>query len=110
MPTPVSPVLMQGVVPQERIFGAPEGAENVNPMPVLVTNQHMLVRWHFTDAERAAIALTGDIWIAWMGNYLPPHMPVAFPPVLNGTELALNIDEASDPLAQMEREMKDFKG
>lgn len=108
MAEPVSPVLLQGHVEQERIIAAPEGSEGVNPMPVLITNQHMLVRWKLSDAERAAVALSGDIWICWMGNSLPPHMPVAFPPVLNGDELALLVDKKSDPISRLEEEMKGF--
>lgn len=109
MAEPVSPVLLQGKVDQEFIIGAPEGSEGVNPMPVLATNGHMLVRWKLTESERVAVALSGDLWIAWMGNSLCPHQPIAFPPVLKDGELAMYIDAKSDPIERLEQEMKDFK-
>jgi len=54
------------------VLGAPEGVENVSPLPVFRTQAQVISCWKLSVAELAEVNRTGCVYLAVMGHTQPP--------------------------------------
>lgn len=74
---PVSPVVA-GNEARERIYGADQ--PEYLTLPVLPIGRALVSRWRLTPEERVRIAGGADLFVAILGNSMPPILPLVDSP------------------------------